>query len=45
MKVKTMNWKLWVTIGLAVAIGVGVKYWQCGELFPDANRAACMTWK
>ena len=21
------------------------KYWQCGELFPDANRLACILWK
>jgi hypothetical protein len=39
-----MSWKLWVTVALAVAIGFSVKYWQCGELFPDASRAACMMW-
>ena len=29
----------------AVIINFYVRSWQCAEMFPDANRLACMLWK
>ena len=26
-------------------VGVYVKAWQCGEMFPQANLLACILWK
>lgn len=28
----------------AMLIGIYVRSWQCAEMFPNANRLACMLW-
>ncbi len=38
-------WKI-IIVGIVLAlVGVAVKNWQCSEMFPDANRLACILWK
>jgi hypothetical protein len=29
----------------AILLSVTFKSWQCAEMFPDANRLACIFWK
>lgn len=36
---------LWIVIALLAALGFYVKTWQCNEMFPNANLAACLFWK
>lgn len=38
-------WKIVIAGIIFVIIGVAVKNWQCTEMFPDANRLACILWK
>ena len=35
---------LFLVVALAI-FGFVVKNWQCSEMFPDANRVACLLWK
>lgn len=37
--------KLLIVFGILVLFGVYVKSWQCAEMFPNANRVACILWK
>jgi len=30
---------------VVIIFGVAVKNWQCSEMFPDADRLACILWK
>ncbi len=38
-------WKIVIAGIIFAIIGVAVKNWQCAEMFPDANRLACILWK
>ena len=41
--------KDWIAIiivfGAVVGGGVFLKNWQCAEMYPEANRVACILWK
>ena len=35
----------WVFVTGAIFLGAYVKSWQCAEMFPNADRMACILWK
>lgn len=35
----------WAIVLGAILLGVYVKSWQCEEMFPHADRMACIFWK
>lgn len=39
---KITTWGIVIVIAL---LGFYVRDWQCQEMFPDANRVACIMWK
>lgn len=39
------NLKFWIIIAGIALGGVYVRSWQCAEMFPNANRLACILWK
>ena len=39
---KPVFWSIIVALSV---LGFVVKNWQCQEMFPDANRVACLFWK
>ena len=34
-----------LVIAVGIVGGYAIKNWQCAELFPDANRLACILWR
>ena len=40
-----MNWKIWFFIFLVSVAAFFIRDWQCAEMFPQANRLACLFWK
>jgi hypothetical protein len=40
-----LDWRIWLLIIVIALGGIYLRSWQCVEMFPDANRLACMLWK
>jgi hypothetical protein len=37
--------KLWLPIAIIIVAAFYFRNWQCEEMFPTANRLACIMWK